>query len=97
MIEVFGSEDTEERRVADAVADAFRRQWPDIDVSDRDHVRIVSNAKISGYEVQDLDVVVIARFGSGRWFTPRRALRGEDRNPVVLRRLFVNSVALFWR
>ncbi len=94
MIEIYGPEGTDERRVADNIAEAFRKQWPDIQDSDDDKVLICANSKIFGYDVQDLDVVVIAKFGGGRWITPKRALQDGDGDSIVIKKLYVNSLAL---
>jgi len=83
MIEVIGPEDTSERRAAEKIKAAFIDLWPDLATSDDDRVRIAANAKIYGYDIQDIDIVIVASFGSDRILNPLRPLPSNPGNEVV--------------
>lgn len=93
MIEVIGSEGSSEHRVALAIAEAIKAIWPEVEGApcETDHVRIASNVKISGYQVNDIDVVVCGRFNNPRYFRPRRLLRDKDGNRLAGRPVAVDS------
>ena len=93
MIEVIGSEGSSEHRAACAIAEALKATWPEVEASPRevDHVRIASNVKISGYRVNDIDVVACGRFASPRLFKPRKVLRDAGGNRLAGRPVAVDS------
>lgn len=74
MIEVIGTEGTEEHAVAQALARSLAELWKGLDASpaEEELVRIAANTKLSGYQVSDIDVVVAARFTKARFFVPRK-------------------------
>lgn len=80
MIVVTGTESTSEFVTAIAVRDALAALWPGSPESPEDEelIRISAGAKISGYKVADIDILIAAKLRPGRAFIPRRVLR--DRN-----------------
>jgi hypothetical protein len=83
MIEVIGPEDTSERGAAEKIKAAFVDLWPDLATSNNDRVRIAANAKIYGYDIQDIDIVIVASFGSNRIVNPLRPLPSNPDGEVV--------------
>lgn len=85
MIEIIGEEGTEEYVSAVAIAEALKKLWPGIadTPSELDHVKIAANAKLSGYKVSDLDVVVAGVFAKPRYFVPRKILQDQDGNRLT--------------
>lgn len=78
MITINGVEGSSEYRAAVMVRDALEAIWPGIKGTPReeDDVRIAVSAKLSGYQVQDIDIVLVGRVRKGRMFKPMRVLRG---------------------
>lgn len=58
--------------------------WPGLDHSPavEENVIIACGAKLAGYKVQDFDVILCAKFRSGRRFVPTRPL--HDQNDAVI-------------
>lgn len=83
MIEVIGPEDTSERRAAEKIKAAFVDLWPDLATSNDDRVRIAANAKIYGYDIQDIDIMIVAGFGSNRILNPLRPLPSNPDNEII--------------
>ncbi len=80
MIVVTGTEGTSEFEVALTIKIALAALWPGCETSppDDELIRIAASAKISGYKVSDLDILIAAKLRPGRAFVPRRVVR--DRN-----------------
>ena len=80
MIEIIGEEGTEEYDVAVAISDALAKLWPGLKDSpaEVEHLKIAPNAKLAGYKVSDIDVVVAGVFARPRYFVPRKALHDQD-------------------
>lgn len=91
MIEVVGPGGTEEHAVATAIAKALATLWPGVEASPReeDWIRIASGAKLSGYKVSDLDVVVAASFSRPRHFAPRKPIADKAGKSATGRRVRV--------
>lgn len=85
MITVTGSEGTSEYEAALAAAMALTKLWPGLADSpaEVEDVRIAAGAKISGYRVSDIDLVIAARLRPGRAFVPKRAVRTQDGQKVL--------------
>jgi hypothetical protein len=85
LIELIGSEGTAEYAAAKAIADALEELWPGIASTgpDIDLIKIISGAKISGYQISDIDVVLCARFRGGRRFVPRKVLKDAAGGRVI--------------
>ena len=77
MIEVFGTEGTREHQVAMQIADALARLWPGLKESppEEELVRIAAGVKISGYRINDIDILAAGRLRHGRAFAPKRPVR----------------------
>ena len=78
MIELIGPEHGDERRAAEWLRDGLLQLWPDLADSKADRVRIHAAAKLFGYRVQDLDVLLLAHFGERRSFQPTTAFRPRE-------------------
>lgn len=93
MIEVTGPEGTPEYEVASHLAGAFARLWPGIDKNspDEDYIRITAGAKLSGYKVSDIDVVIAARFNSNRYITRTGVFTARGGRRVTGERIKVAS------
>lgn len=80
MIEIIGEEGTEEYDAAVAISDALAKLWPGLreSPSELEHVKIAPNAKLAGYKVSDVDIVVAGVFAKPRYFVPRKALHDQD-------------------
>lgn len=80
MIEIIGEEGTEEYDAAVAISDALAKLWPGLRESpaELEHVKIAPNAKLAGYKVSDVDIVVACVFAKPRYFVPRKALHDQD-------------------
>ncbi len=93
MIEVIGTEGTEEHAVALALAHSLAVLWKGIEDSpaEEELVRIVANTKLSGYPVSDIDVVVAARFSKPRFFVPRRPIKDKAGEKATGRKVRVSS------
>ncbi len=83
MIEVLGEDGTSEHAAALAIRDALVKLWPEVATSEADTVKLVTGAKISGYRVSDIDIVMCASFRPGRRFLPRRVLADMDGGRVA--------------
>lgn len=93
MIEVIGTEGSEEHAVALALAKSLGALWKGIEDSSAEEelVRIAANTKLSGYAVSDIDVVVAARLSKPRYFVPRRAIKDKAGMNVTGRKVRVLS------
>lgn len=76
MIEVIGHTGTSEYEAASSIKAAIIALWPEVESSpqNKDHVVISAGAKIHGYKVSDLDIVICGAFHGGRNFTPTKPL-----------------------
>jgi hypothetical protein len=80
MIEIFGQKGTSEYQVATRIRDAFIEHWKGLDVSpeSEEWVKISAGAKLSGYKVSDIDVVIVGYLKPGRRFVPKMLLRDTE-------------------
>lgn len=85
MIEVIGIPGSDEYDVACKLSDAFARQWPGIEASpaSEELIRIAANAKLSGYQVSDIDIVIGAVFNRQRHFAVRKLINDKDGNAIT--------------
>lgn len=93
MITLVGAEGSSEYRAALLVRDALETTWSGISTSARevDDVRIAVSTKLSGYQVQDIDIVLAGRFAKPRMFKPLRVIRGASGNKLNARPIMVES------
>jgi hypothetical protein len=94
MIEIFGSSGTSERAAAEEIAAAFERTWPGLAQSppEVDHVKILASAKLSGYRISDIDIVIAARFNSRRFIAPKVMFTDREGTRVAGARVRVESL-----
>lgn len=95
MIIVTGSEGTSEYEAAQAIAAALAKLWPGCvdSPADQEIIRIAAGAKISGYQVADIDVAIAASLRPGRAFVPRRVVKTRDGQRVAAAVKVQNFVA----
>ncbi|MCR9086194.1 MAG: hypothetical protein NXH97_05560 [Rhodobacteraceae bacterium] len=93
MITLVGAEASSEYQAAVLVRDALETTWPGLSTSARevDDVRITVSTKLSGYQVQDIDIVSAGRFSKARMFKPLRVIRGSSGNKLNARPIMVES------
>jgi len=84
MIELIGIDGSHEYAVAAKIKEAFVKQWPGIEHSPatEEHIKIAANAKLSGYKVSDIDIVVGAVFNRPRHFAVRRPIKDREGKSV---------------
>ena len=80
MIIITGAEGSSEYQAALLVRNALETTWPGIAETPQelDDIRIAVSTKLSGYQVQDIDIVMVGRFTKPRIFRPLRVLRGKS-------------------
>ena len=80
MISLFGAEATAEYAAAKSISESFASYWPGLAESPRtsDDLRISANTKISGYGINDIDIMICGRFRPGRKFIPTRSINDKD-------------------
>lgn len=76
MIRVLGSPGSSEHAVAEELAGALAKLWPGLAEADASEelVIITAGAKLTGYRISDIDVVVAAKLRRGRAFVPKRVV-----------------------
>ncbi len=94
MIELLGPEDGDERRAAEWLQESILQLWPDLANHSLDKVRIHAAAKLFGYPVQDLDLLLLAAFGEPRTFRPATLFHPRDEEPILPRTAAVRNLAL---
>jgi len=95
MIEIVGHPGSAEYDAAISIKQALSKLWPGIEESppEVDTIRIAANVKLSGFKVSDVDVVVVGRLKSGRFFVPNRVVKDHEGN-VVKGKVEVQSFAV---
>jgi hypothetical protein len=93
MIEIVGTEGSGEYRAALLVRDALEAAWPGVATSpaEEDDIKIAVSVKISGYQVQDIDIVLAGRLSRPRQVRPTRVIRDRAGNRLNNRPLLVES------
>ena len=92
MIKIVGVTEGSEYFAALAIVDSLLGLWPDLEKSD-DRVFISVGTKLSGYQVQDVDITLCIDFRKERRFRlKRRAMYRErplDKEPILVKNLLV--------
>jgi len=96
LIEIIGDSATSEYSAAEEIRDALCNLWPGLDSSPREEeeVKIRASAKISGYKVSDIDVVLCARLRPDRKFIPKGLLKDLGGNKVVKKPISVANLVV---
>ena len=94
MIEIIGDSGTSEYSAAEEIKDALCELWPGLASSPRseEDVKIRASAKISGYGVSDIDVILCAKFQDGRKFVPVGVINDSKGNRVVRKPIVVKNL-----
>jgi hypothetical protein len=94
LIEFYGNLDTSEGRAANIIADLFRKNWQDIDKDSTSQIKIYAGAKLFGYQVQDIDLIIICYFETPKVFSPTRAVSTNPNNEIEKKEIYIESMAL---
>lgn len=85
MIELIGPENCNEYIAALDIKEQLELQWPEIKNSPKseDHIKIIASAKLpGGYQITDIDIIILANFSRGRRFIPKEILKDSDGNNI---------------
>ena len=93
MIELLGPKESNEYKAAVTLAEQFNELWPGIVDSpkEKEHIKIYASAKLSGYKVSDIDLIVVAKFARDKPFIPRFDTRDDKGNLVKNKRVYINN------
>jgi hypothetical protein len=93
MIELIGVEGSSEYRAAEMVARAIEATWPGATQSpiEIENIKIAVSAKLSGYQVQDIDVVMCGLINKPRSIRPARSIRDAKGNRLNARPIKIES------
>jgi hypothetical protein len=96
VIEIIGEEGTEEYDAAVAIADAIAKLWPGVEGSpaELEHIKIAPNAKLAGYKISDVDVIVAGVFVKPRYFVPHKPLHDLDGKRLVGIKVKVENIVV---
>lgn len=78
MIQVFGDEHTREYEAACSLRDAIVKAWPTVAHDPIHDVRIIAGAKCHGQKRRDVDILLLASFGTGCTYSPFLAFQKND-------------------
>ncbi len=94
MIEVVGTEGSPEHDAALRIRDAIVRTWPGIESTpvEEDHVKLVSNLKLSNQKISDVDIAIVALLNARRYIVPKGHAKDKDGNSVVGKPVRVRSL-----
>ena len=81
MIELIGPKDIPEFKAAEVIAKSLEDLWPGVMDSpiEKDYIKIIAGAKLSGYRISDIDIILIGQLNRPRYFIPTRELSDNDR------------------
>lgn len=96
MIEIFGEDDTSEYRAALAIKDALVSLWPSLNKPGADEgiIKLAAGAKISGYRISDIDIIIALQFLRGKKFIPRKSLTDNAGGRVVGKPVTVSNLVV---
>jgi len=93
MIELLGPKESNEYKAAVTLGEQFNELWPGIVDSpkEKEHIKIYASAKLCGYKVSDIDLIVVAKFARDKPFIPRFDTRDDKGNLVKNKRVYINN------
>jgi len=93
MIEIIGFKGSAEYSAAEQIKDAIISQWPDVEYSseDEDNIKIAANTKISGYQVQDIDIVLCGKFSKPKQFKPLKVMKNIRGDKVSTKPIMITN------
>lgn len=94
MIEVLGFTTSSESAAAEKIYDLFLSVWPDLREHKDDHVKILSGAKLFGYQTQDIDIVISCYFSNPRKFSPVRSVKCQPDDIFQKLEIYIESFLL---
>ena len=70
MIEIIGPSNIPEYKAAEVIMESIEDLWPGIRTSpiEDDNIKLIAGAKLSGYQVQDIDIILIGHLNRPRYF-----------------------------
>ena len=94
MIEILGPIESNEYQAAVTLGEKFNELWPGIEDSpkEKEHIKIYASAKLCGYDVSDIDLIVVAKFARDKAFIPRFNARDNKGNLVKNKRVYINNL-----
>lgn len=96
MIELIGVEGSSEYRAATMIVDALESAWHGISTSPPEdaNIKIAVSAKLAGYRVQDLDIIMCGMLGKPRLIKPTRMIRDQHGNKLQSKPIRVENFAV---
>ena len=94
MIEVLSFSTSSESAIAEKIEEFFLSIWPDLKTCSDDQVKILSGAKLFGYQTQDIDVVISCFFSKPRKFNPVRSIKCMPDDVYEKTQIFIESFLL---
>jgi hypothetical protein len=94
VIDVLGFTTSSESAAAEKIYDFFLSVWPDLRDHEDDHVKILSGAKLFGYQTQDIDIVVSCFFSIPRKFSPVRPIKCQPDDVFQKLEIYIESFLL---
>jgi hypothetical protein len=91
VIEVFGADGSSEKDAALKIAEDLLTLWPDLKTNE-DSVKIYAGAKLFGYPVQDVDIILACNFKESKKFSPIRPVNCQGDGGVEKREIYVDSL-----
>ena len=93
MLEIIGNNDSSEHDVARRLAESLKCHWRGIDKSPESEecVKISVGAKLSGYPISDIDIVIAAKLAPGRRFVPTRVVKDSYGRTIMKRPVEVSN------
>ena len=94
MIELFGATNTSEGRAAKNLIELFKYSFPDLEKSEDLNLKVYSGAKFHGYQIKDIDCILICQFNSPQRFNPVREVKTEPNEEIEKKEIFIESMVL---
>ena len=94
MIELFGATNSSEGRAAKNLIELFKYSFPDLEKNEDLNLKVYSGAKFHGYQIKDIDCILICQFKSPQRFNPVREVKTKP-NEEIEKKLWKNYLNLF--
>ena len=94
MIELFGATNSSEGRAAKNLIELFKYNFPDLEKSEDLNLKVYSGAKFHGYQIKDIDCILICQFKSPQLFNPVREVKTEPNEEIEKKEIFIESMVL---
>ena len=94
MIELFGATNSSEGRAAKNLIELFKYSFPDLEKNEDLNRKVYSGAKFHGYQIKDIDCILICQFKSPQRFNPVREVKTEPNEEIEKKEIFIESMVL---